>query len=490
MADREKTNIFEGLWGFFASLKLAIVLLLLLAVTSIIGTIIEQNVEPAKNIQLLSKIFGVEMAPTVYNIFVRLGFMDMYHSWWYTTLLTLFSLNLAICSLEKLPKTWKLVKKPLTPISESAMKSLPIKKEVTIKTNLNVAKDEILNSLRASRFHVFEATDEDGIQLYTQKGNYTRLGVYIVHCSILLILAGAIIGARFGFDGFINLPEGVASDVVYKRSGDPIPLGFTIKCNWYDTKYYIGSDTPQEFQSELVIFDSSGREVLKKQIEVNAPLTYKGITFYQSSYGMIPNALGEFILKVISNKGNERILRLQFGDTFEIPEAGVKGKIVDFSPALGRDPMTGELVTYAETMINPAVAIEFSMKGESHEESGFKGWILRRYPETGNLPGGHKIEFVDYWGVEYTGLQVSKDPGVGIIYFAFIIMGLGLYVAFFMSHKKIWVMLATEKSGGRNSVKITIAGSASKNRLALERQIEHILSRASDAIGQRQPQKK
>jgi len=490
LADKEKTNIFDRLWSFFASLKLAIVLLLLLAVTSIIGTIIEQNVEPARNIQLLSKIFGVEAAPTVYNIFVKLGFMDMYHSWWYTTLLTLFSLNLTICSLEKFPKTWRLVKKPLTPLSENAMKNMLIKKEATIKTSLNVAKDEFLNSLRASRYHVFEATEDNGVQLYSQKGNYTRLGVYIVHCSILLILAGAIIGARFGFDGFINLPEGGASSVVYTNSGEPIPLGFIIKCNWYDTRYYIGTDTPQEFQSELVIIDD-GREVLKKQIEVNSPLTYKGITFYQSSYGMIPDAIGEFILKITSRSGNEKTMHLQFGDTFEIPEAGIKGEIVDFSPALGRDPQTGQLVTYAETMVNPAVAIEFSMKGEAHQgEKKFKGWILKRYPETGILPGGHKIEFIDYWGVEYTGLQVSKDPGVVIIYLASIVMSIGLYIAFFMSHKKIWVRLIPETSGRRNSVRVIIAGSASKNRLALERQIEHILSRASEAMEQRQPQKK
>lgn len=485
MADREKTDIFERLWGFFASLRLAIVLLLLLAVTSIIGTIIEQDVEPARNIQLLSKIFGVETAPTVYNIFIKLGFMDMYHSWWFTALLTLFSLNLTICTIEKFPKTWKLIKKPLTPIPEDAMKNLPVKKETTIKTTLNTAKDGILNSLRASRYNVFEATNENGIQLYTQKGNYSRLGVYIVHCSILLVLIGAIIGARFGFNGFINLPEGGASDVIYKRSGEPIPLGFTIKCNWYDTKYYEGTDTPLKYQSELVIFED-GREVLKKQIEVNDPLKYKGITFYQASYGMIPDAIGEFILRITDNRGNKRIMNLQFGDTFEIPEAGIRGRIIDFSPALGRDPRTGALLTYADTMVNPAVAIEFSMKNDAEDEKKLKGWILRRYPETGVLPGGHKIEFVDYWGVQYTGLQVSRDPGVGIIYTAFIIMGLGFYVAFFMSHKKIWVRLVPETSGGGNSVKIIIAGLASKNRLALERQIEHILSGASEAVERRQ----
>jgi cytochrome c biogenesis protein len=482
LKDKEKTDIFDKIWNFFASVKLAIVTLIILALTSIIGTIIEQNAEPANNIKLLSKIFGDRTAPTVYNILLKLDFMNMYHSWWFIALLTLFSINLIVCSLERFPKTLRLIKTPMKPLAENVIKTLPIKKEFTIKTNLKIAKDEILNTLTALRYRVFEATEEDGIQLYSQKGKYTRLGVYIVHLSILLIFIGAIIGARFGFSGFLNLPEGASSDVAYTRGGKVIPLGFTIRCNWYNTEYYRGTDTPQEFQSELVIIEN-GREVLKKIIEVNSPLTYKGITFYQASYGMIPDAVGEFDLNVISKDGKKKILHLRLGESFEIPNTDIRGTILDFSPALGRDPQTGRLYTYAETMVNPAIKIRFEKIGSSESDSwGFTGWILKRYPETGILPGGHRIEFLDYWGVEYTGLQVSRDPGVGVIYFACVVMTLGLYVAFFMSHKKIWIKLTPYTSGGKNSVKISLGGSASKNRLSFEKEIEKILSKASQAI--------
>jgi cytochrome c biogenesis protein len=487
LTNKAEKNIFDIIWGFFASLKLAIVLILLLAVTSIIGTIIEQNVEPAKNIQLLARMFGDNAAPTIYNIFVKLDFMDMYHSWWFVALLVLFCINLSVCSLEKLPRTWRLISTPMKPMAENVLKTLPVKRELSLKRGLAVVKDEFLNTLSESKYRVLEATEDNGIQLYSQKGGYTRLGVYVVHLSILLIFLGAIVGARFGYDAFINLPEGRASEVVYSNSGEGIPLGFTIHCNWYNTDYYKGIDTPQEFQSELVIVDG-GREVLKKIIEVNNPLTYKGITFYQSSYGMIPDAIGEFRLRVSPDGLNARTLRLHLGESFEIPEDNIKGTIVDFSPALGRDPQTGALTTYSETMVNPAVKIQFEIKGT--EEDVFTGWILKRYPDTGVLRGGQKIEFLDYWGVEYTGLQVSKDPGVPIIYFACIIMALGLYIAFFMSHKKLWVLITTESSGKKNNVKVTVGASANKNRLGFEKEIEDILSKALLAIEERGPAKK
>ncbi len=521
--EKEKITIFDRIWDFFASVRLTIVVFIALASTSIIGTIVEQQAEPATNIKLLAKFFGDSTAPTVYNIFVKLGFMDMYHSWWFVSLLILFSVNLIVCSIERLPKTWRLVKMPLRPLNENVIKTLPVKKEMSIKTSLNTAKDEVFKSLSSYRYHVLaESAEENAVQFYSQKGRYTRLGFYIVHLSIILVFIGAIIGARFGFNGYLNLPEGRSAlfallrteplaqteqaereqmlDVMESSQGDVSltaknlgmtqdildakfkkygirPLGFTVKCNWYNTEYYSQTDMAQEFQSELVVIEG-GREVMKKVIEVNSPLIYKGITFYQSSYGMVPNAVGTFILKTIPKIGTEDTLNLKFGQSFLIPGTNTRGTIVNFSPALTRDNNTGNLVTYSENMVNPAVGIEF----DSPNAGKFTGWILKRYPETGVLPDGSQIKFIDYWGVEYTGLQVSKDPGVGLIYFASVIMTIGLYVAFFMSHKKIWIILRSETSGGKGSVKIIAGGSASKNRLAFEREIERILSKISQTI--------
>jgi len=104
----EKKTIIDRIWGAFASVKFAIVIFSLIALTSVIGTILEQRAEPAKNILILSKIFGESLAPTVYKVFDSLGFIDMYHSWWFTGLLILFSANLIICSLDRLPRIWKL----------------------------------------------------------------------------------------------------------------------------------------------------------------------------------------------------------------------------------------------------------------------------------------------------------------------------------------------------------------------------------------------
>ena len=124
-------------------------------------------------------------------------------------------------------------------------------------------------------------------------------------------------------------------------------------------------------------------------------------------------------------------------------------------------------------MINPAAFVEFSQAGKPK----FRQWVLKRYPETWKSPLGI-VEFKNLWGVQYTGLQVRQDPGVWIVYLGCIVMALGLYTAFFMSHVRIWIRLREEK----NATSITIASSINKNRitfgLTLDRFVKELQDRA------------
>lgn len=509
MEKEKNTTLVDRIWDFFASIKLAIVIFAALSLTSIIGTVIEQNADPERNIRLLAKLFGQSAAPSLFRIFDSLGFMDMYHSWWFVAILLLFAANLIICSIDRLPKKLKLVKEPIKPLSEEHFKGFGIKKEIVLHGRPEKTKTVISDAVKkALGFTLNEAKEAHGYQLYSQKGSYTRLGVYITHFSILVILMGAVIGIFFGFKGFLNLPEGKTYSVAFSRtrhtaetqefervlnaveatSGNLssaakqlgtdentlrtkmrmygiFPLGFTIRCDEFLVDFYSGSDMPKAYKSWLTVV-KDGKEVLKKVIEVNDPLTYDGVTFYQSSYGLLPGGVdnGAFRFKLTSKEGKTENVNVRFGGSFTIPGTNLSGKIEDFSPALGLDERTGRAFTYAEQMNNPAVFVTFSENGNRK----FGGWLLKRYPETWKLPDGNVVEFHGVWGVQYTGLQVRKDPGVWVVYLGCLAMAAGLFIAFFMSHKKIWIKLIEEK----NNTRVIIGASANKNRHAFERKIE------------------
>ncbi len=468
MEQEKRTSFVDKIWESLASVKLAIIMFALISITSIVGTVLEQRAEPAKNIQILGKIFGKSLAPGLYSFFDKFGFIDMYHSWWFTGLLVLFAVNMVICSLDRLPRIWKLVKEPLGPLPEEKLKKFVISRELVLKGKPDNVKASVAEAMKSTRFRFNEIKEEKGYQFFSQKGNYTRLGIYLTHFSILFILIGVVIGVRFGFSGFLNLPEGAVSNVAISNTDKEIPLGFDIRCDTFEVDFYEMSDMPKEYRSWLTIF-KDGREVLKKTIAVNDPLTYEGITFYQASYGLIPEGMnrGIFIFNVVSRDGKSTMLNLRFGDTFQIPGTNISGKIVDFSPALRLDEH-GHASTYANMMNNPAVYIDFSESGKQTASA----WLLIRHPETWQLPDGNKIEFLDLWGVEYTGLQVRKDPGVWVVYLGCITMSIGLFIAFFMSHRKIWVKITEDK----NNSKVIIGATANKNRAAFERKIDKIIS--------------
>ena len=42
--------------------------------------------------------------------------------------------------------------------------------------------------------------------------------------------------------------------------------------------------------------------------------------------------------------------------------------------------------------------------------------MLKRYPGTWALQDNYRLQLIDIWRSQYTGLQVRKDPGVGVVY--------------------------------------------------------------------------
>ncbi len=432
------------------------------------GTVIEQQAEPDRNIKLLAKFFGPDLAPSAFRIFDKLGFTDMFRSWWFMALLFIFAGNLVICSLERLPKIWKVVKEPIKPVTPERLNALSIKREIILKEKVDKASEHAGAVLKKYGFTAAVINEDKAVQLYAEKGRYSRLGVYVTHLSILLILAGAVIGMLFGFNASLNLPEGASSVIAYKSSGVQIPLGFEIRCDNFNVAFYDNSDTPKSYKSWLAILDD-GREVIKKVIDVNNPLHYKGITFYQASYGFIPNRDSIFQFTVTSNAGTKEDVNVKFGGPFTIPGTSVTGKVLDFSPALAVDE-TGKLYTYAGMMLNPAAFVEFSENGAMK----YRQWILVRSPQTWKVADGI-VEFKHLWGAQYTGLQVRKDPGVWVVYLGCMIMALGLYTSFFTGHARVWVWVKEERGGA----KVVIAASVNKNKISFEQKIDKMAREVS-----------
>jgi len=479
----------DKVWKFLSSVKLAVVLLIILAIVSVIGTVIQQNESPEKYLQ--------EYSQSTVQLFEMLGFFDMYHTWWFVLLLFLLTANLTVCTLDRFPHTLKIITAPLKPIEEDSLKAVQFKKEIVFKNGMDKAEERAVKVLNAHRYRFVESRVDGMTQFMTQKGVYSRLGVYVTHTSIILIFVGALIGSFFGFKAFLNLPEGSASKVVYLRNvpmwdklmdalgiaGSPVilnpeagvpamPLGYFVRCDSFDVDYYIsplGQPTgmPSEFHSTLSVFNLEGQKVLDKRIRVNDPLTFHGITFYQSSYGTVPEARGKILLNV-RQKNNPasmgEVVAIDPGASAYIASIDRTIKVLGFSPYGVRDPASGQVMFYRsqnDEYINPAVEIEVY----NGKTPVYKTTVMKTDPAQPPSPEGYTISYNGYWGTRYTGLQVTKDPGVWVVYAGFILLCIGPLIAFFGSHRKLWVRIQDRKG----HAVVTVAGTANRNRMGFER---------------------
>src|SRR5210317_1120500 len=159
---------FSKIWDFFSSVTLTIVLLLSLAATSIIGTLIPQNEDPAAYFKAFGGFF--------YRLFNVLDIFDMYHSWWFQLLLILLTINIIVCSIDRMSVNRRIlfVKKP----SFKLPRFRSIKRKEKFKNNRSPEHlKEIYQKFvtRHFRYSHLETT-EHGFAIYGEKGRWTRFG--------------------------------------------------------------------------------------------------------------------------------------------------------------------------------------------------------------------------------------------------------------------------------------------------------------------------
>ena len=440
---QKEEGFLDILFNLFRSVKLTIGLLILLAIVSIIGTFIKQNAASAEYIQR----YGIDL----YNVLDFFNLFDMYHSWWFSAILILLVVNLIACSLRRIKGILSQVfRGPETKALEDSMvRTLPYVEKV--RTSAPSKKEaEIQSSLRKWLKNPDRIETESSVTLYSEKGRFSRLGFPITHLSILLILVGGLVGSFYGFRGFVNILEGETVDRVFMRVKDEEiarPLGFKVRCDDFSLTYY---DLPgrkekhvKEYTSILTILDN-GQEILKQTIQVNHPLRYRGLAFYQSSYGAIHDVSLGVQRK---DKKEKTVLKLMEGETAPLPNSNTRIRIL----------------RYAHQVHNFGEGVQVVLFKPNQEPRPF--WLLKNFPKLDQQRGDEFfLTFEGFTEKEYTGLQVTRDPGVWIVWVGSGLMILGLIISFFFSHQRVWAKLPKSPEG-----EIILAGSTNKNRLAFEK---------------------
>jgi cytochrome c biogenesis protein len=431
----------KSITRFFSSVKLAIVLLIIITLASILGTLVPQHRSTAEYAARYGQMSG---------LLVSLEITRLYSSWWFLSLLLLFSLNTVVCTLTRFRPKYLRAVKPGLAFEAKSLASLKITDSFQIKGNLREAGAGVAGALKAKGYRIRSRDEEGRIRLAGRKKMFGLFGSDVVHLGLLVILLGGIISGLLGFRADISISEGKTMDV---PNAD-----FALRLDKFVTEYYPDGRI-KDWKSDLVVV-KDGRDMKAKTVEVNHPLTYGGFVFYQSSYGWDwKDPTIQIVISRRDDPASAKMVSLKMGRRTPVEGEDFEVAALNFVP----DFIIGENSQVATRSLqpnNPAAYIE----GLRGEDKVFAGWVFQKYPDFGQMHSQEEtvwdVKFMNFKSGQIAGIQAAKDPGVNFIWAGSALLMLGLMVAFFWPPREIKAVL----TAGPKAVSVTAGGVAAKNR--------------------------
>jgi len=433
--------------------KLAIVLIIIITAASFLGTLILQQRSVAEYADRYGQFS---------NILIRLEVTNLYHSWWYVTLLFLFSLNILICTLTRLSPKLRRVLRPKLEFEKKNLLSAKINDRIKKSWSIDSSEEGVKKEL-SSRHYRIKVNKKDGrTHLLARKKILGLFGSDIVHLGLLVILLGAIFSGMGGFRTSINISEG---QIVPILNAD-----FKLQLDKFETEYWPNGSV-KDWKSTLTILEYE-KPVLTKTVEVNHPLSYKGFVFYQSNYGWDwENPTLEIRATKNTDPSFTEIMRLKLREKVKMNEGSIEISLLHFVPDFILNDRN-EVATRSLEPNNPAAFLEGWQDGEKI----FSGWIFAKYPDFArmhsNVETDLKFELKGYEAAQYSGIQMSKDPGVNYIWSGCVILMLGLCLAFFWFPREIKIILEDDQG----KAEIIASGLAAKSKDAFQSEFENIFT--------------
>ena len=299
-----------------SSMRFAISLLSIICIASVIGTVLKQN-EPVNN-------YVNQFGPFWSDIFITLSLNTVYSAWWFLLILAFLVVSTSLCISRHTPKIiadWRVFKEGMR---VQSLRAFGNRASGVMADAPAAATSRVVQQLRASgwkvKTQVRDTPHGEGVMIAAKAGAANKLGYLAAHSAIVLICIGALFDgdmviraqmwlgdkAVFKGNGLIAdvpaesrlalnnptyrgnmlVPEGAQASTVILSQSDGVvlqDLPFAVELKKFVVEYY-DTGMPKLFASDIVIHDKETGEKFEERVEVNHPVSYKGVQIYQSSF--------------------------------------------------------------------------------------------------------------------------------------------------------------------------------------------------------------
>jgi cytochrome c biogenesis protein len=472
----------ERMMQSLSSVRFGVALLLILAAACMVGMLIMQA-----NVGGFDKYYA-ELTPSQRLLYGKLGFFDIYHTWYFNALLLILSLNIVLSSVDNFPKAWAFISRPKLDPSAKWLNGQDQHETLAVEGD---DPQTVAGSVRA----MFRAlglkttiTESGGKTfVYGERGAWNRLGAYAVHVALLVIFAGGFLTGQFGHTGQVAFGPGESAgemnETIFELDGPrqiTVALPFEVECLDVQQKLIDKSGTTSpvntlDWLTRIRIKDPE-RGVTEALVHMNTPFDYRGYRFFQSSF--IPDGKARSIrLRVVPEQAGAQAQEIEImrDGTAQLAD----GTIVKFDGFFSDFVLSGaQADSKSPEYNNPAAALQVvKASGEAAKGYAFQPSSAGAGPMVGRAFAGHKFELIDFEKVGAAHiLSVQKDPGATVVYVGFVLLILTLAAIFFFSHQRVWALI---ERGGDGRCEITLGGNTNRNRLSFEDRFKRLVKELS-----------
>ncbi|MCL4535789.1 MAG: cytochrome c biogenesis protein ResB [Bacteroidetes bacterium] len=470
-AEQNEGGAIDALWSLLSSLRLALVLILLLAAATLAGTLLVQAPpyvvqNPAVFPQWLETLrpkYGIFT-----SVFGMLGLFNVFSSPLFATLLGVLGLNVIICTLDRWPRLWRTYAHPPVEVSEGYFDQAKLSADLTASsTDLQAAASQVESALRSHGYRVRSSQAEDSVSLYADRFAWSRFGTFFNHAGLVLVLLGAVMGGMLGFrDNSFVLPEGTTMPV-----GHGTDLALYLD-SFAEESYPTGQ--PKDYWSEVILFNGD-TEVARKTIRVNDPLVYKldplgfnEVRFHQSFFG---NAID---LEIEDESGNAiyngSVPLAYTSDSFGGRPLGEldlyhQGFIVQ---------VIGRIAGQVDPVVEPGETLVLIYNSNTGKAVDMGKLTMREPKKLGGLNITFKRER------QFSGFQVVSDPGTRVVWLACAFIVLGIISVFYFPARRLRVRCVRE--GNRMRIRM---GGSTERYVSYEEEFRKLTNAVQSKLGAR-----
>ena len=430
--EENSKGLSERIWRAFSSMKLGLALLGIIALVSAIGTVIPQEA------------MDPEKAKAVGGLWKMLGLTHLYSTVWFRLLLGLLCINLIVCSTQRLRSIYLRTFKLIPP---SKLAQVPQKNRHVVQGELVSLRESVQEVMIQKGFRYTLSDQSDHWSFIGIKRRLGNWGSLITHLSFVVLVIGALLGSLLGFKGYFMEGAGTTIPIqAIQISKGNVSETFSVRVNSAEDRLLANGER-DNWYTDLSILEN-GQEVARKTLSVNHPFVYKGISFYQANFSD-----GARFTSEMNGQKTPVVLQDQGQSYYQAPGTDL---YLVINLAKSSTQKLGVLYqVYKGTGANPIQTGQL------------------KTGETIDVQGAYRLTFDGLAG--FTGLEVKKDPGVGVIWLGCGLLLGGLLLAFYWQPLVISGIVQAENGKRGNLTVGALAGKMpDSTREALEQFVSSV----------------